>query len=162
MGLTRHLRMAACDIEEMTVDSLKFAFASSDMRHVDQHFGSAKAFAIYAVDPRHATLLEVAQFEEHAKDGNEDKLIAKLEILEGCAAVYCQAVGASAIRQLVARGIQPLKVSEGAAISDLVEALQEELGDTPSSWLAKAIKRQRPASAEQERFDNMEAEGWRE
>ncbi|MEI6746113.1 MAG: NifB/NifX family molybdenum-iron cluster-binding protein, partial [Methylococcaceae bacterium] len=44
------------------------------MLHVDQHFGSAQSFAIYAVNPEQAELLEAAQFGNLAQDGNEDKL----------------------------------------------------------------------------------------
>ena len=36
-----------------------------------------------------------AQFGDLAEDGNEDKLVSKLDVLKGCVAVYCQAAGAS-------------------------------------------------------------------
>ena len=88
--------------------ALKIAFATTDMETVNQHFGSAKSFAIYAVNMDDAQLLEAAQFGELSQDGNEDKLSVKLDLLSGCAAVYCQAVGGSAINQLIAKGIQPV------------------------------------------------------
>ena len=44
--------------------ALKIAFATTDMETVNQHFGSAKSFAIYAVDMEDAQLLEAAQFGE--------------------------------------------------------------------------------------------------
>lgn len=139
---------------------LKVAFATTDLRRVDQHFGSARAFAVYGVGPEQSTLAEMLQFGGQLQDGNEDKLQAKLEALHGCAAVYCQAVGSSAIRQLLSLGVQPVRVSEGAPVSDLLESLRDELRQGPSAWLAKAIARQTPVS--QERFDAMEAEGWTE
>jgi nitrogen fixation protein NifX len=71
---------------------------------------------------------------------------------------YSQAIGASAIRQLLARNIQPVKVTEGAEIADSLAALQEELKAGPSSWLAKAIQRQH--GWDKRKFDDMEAEGW--
>ena len=76
--------------------ALKVAFATTDMETVNQHFGSAKSFALYAVDMENSELLEVAQFGELSQDGNEDKLSVKIELLSGCAAVYCQAIGGSA------------------------------------------------------------------
>jgi nitrogen fixation protein NifX len=142
-------------------NSIQVAFASTDMKHVNQHFGSSKSFAIYTVNADNATLKEVAQFEAFAQDGNEDKLVEKLDLLNGCAAVYCQAVGGSAIRQLLARDIQPVKVSECSEISELVAALQEELRDGPTAWLAKAVNKQKKTDDES-RFDDMEAEGWQE
>jgi nitrogen fixation protein NifX len=93
-------------------------------------------------------------------DGNEDKLAAKIDVLAGCVAVYSQAVGASAISQLKARGIQPVKVSPGAEIADLIGSLQDQLREGPSHWLAKAIAGTMPA--DRSRFDAMEAEGWEE
>jgi nitrogen fixation protein NifX len=156
----RHLRIV--DTKRMDTDiSLKVAFASSNGLQVDQHFGSAVGFVFYAVNPASAQLLEVAQFEASAQDGNEDKLSAKLSLLEGCAAVYCQAVGASAIRQLTAKGIQPVKVSESCEIDSLIQALQEELHQGPSSWVAKALKRSQ-SSTDLQRFEHMEQEGWQE
>ncbi len=153
----RRLRVSTeVDINTM----LKFAFASTDMKHVDQHFGSAQGFALYGVDMDKAELLEVVQFSETEQDGNENKLVDKMATLEGCAAVYCQAVGGSAIRQLTMRGIQPIKVSAGANIAELIENIQEELRAGPTAWLAKALRRQQPKDTN--RFDDMEAEGWHE
>ena len=73
---------------------LKVAFASSDRRTVDQHFGSSRSFVFYGIDPERAELQSVVEFGELDQDGNEDKLAAKLELLDGCIAVYCRACGA--------------------------------------------------------------------
>ena len=140
--------------------ALKIAFATTDMETVNQHFGSAKSFAIYAVNMDDAQLLEAAQFGELQQDGNEDKLSVKIELLNGCAAVYCQAVGGSAINQLIAKNIQPVKVHEGGKIKDLIVDLQNEMRAGPSSWLAKAINQHK--SPDPERFNQMEDEGWDE
>lgn len=142
------------------VTAIKVAFATTDMVHVNQHFGSAKSFALYAVNPEQAELMEAAQFGELTQDGNEDKLSVKLQLLEGCAAVYCQAVGASAIKQILSQGIQPIKVHEGSRIQDLLADLQTEMKSGPSSWLAKAINQHK--SPDPKRFDAMEEEGWDE
>jgi nitrogen fixation protein NifX len=140
--------------------AIKVAFATTDMIHVNQHFGSAKSFAVYAVDPEHAELLEAAQFGELAQDGNEDKLSVKIQLLDGCAAVYCQAIGASAIKQIIAQGIQPIKVHEGSTIKSLITDLQTEMKSGPSSWLAKAISQNK--GPDPERFNEMADEGWEE
>jgi nitrogen fixation protein NifX len=140
--------------------AVKVAFASSDMHQVDQHFGAAESFAIYAVDMERVELLEVVQFGQLSMDGNEDKLVAKIAALDGCIAVYTQAVGASAVSQLKAKGIQPVKVSPGADVKDLLDSLQDQLREGPSAWLARAIDAQKPADPD--RFQAMEAEGWDE
>ena len=140
--------------------ALKIAFATTDMKHVNQHFGSAKSFAIYAVDPERTEFVEAAQFGVQDQDGNEDKLAVKFDLLKGCAAVYCQAVGASAVKQLVALGIQPVKVHEDSPIQKLLDDLQKELRSGPSSWVARAIKQQ--SGDDTKRFDEMADEDWQE
>lgn len=161
MALQRRLQLVQCNTEdEWMASALRVAFATTDMKQVDQHFGAAKSFAIYAVNPEHLCFAEVMEFGQLAMDGNEDKLAAKISALDGCIAVYSQAIGASAINQLKARGIQPVKVSPGAEINDLLESLQQELREGPSRWLARAIAEQ--ALPDASRFDDMEAEGWEE
>lgn len=139
---------------------LKVAFASSDREQVDQHFGSSRSFAIYGVNPEQCQLLSVVEFGDLDQDGNEDKLVTKLDLLQGCIAVYCRACGASAVRQLMSIGVQPVKVSEDARIEELIETLQAELREGPSAWLAKAIRRTQGGDVQ--RFDAMAAEGWDE
>ena len=134
------------------------AFATRDRRTVDQHFGAAESFAIYRIEPDRSTLVEVVQFGPLARDGNEDKLAAKIAALAGCAAVYCQAVGASAVNQLRTQGIQALKVDLGTPIRVLIGGLQAELTAGPNAWLARALKDREPRDAG--RFDRMAEEGW--
>ena len=139
---------------------LRVAFATTDGKIVDQHFGSAQSFAIYGVNPERTQLMTVSEFGALEQDGNEDKLANKLALLQGCIAVYCRACGASAVRQLLAIEVQPVKVPDDATITDLLAALQAELREGPSSWLAKAIQRHQGVDAS--RFDAMEAEGWQD
>lgn len=154
---TRQLQILDSECDDTL---LRVAFASSDRETVDQHFGSSRSFVIYGVSSDQMQLLSVAEFGELEQDGNEDKLVSKLALLEGCIAVYCRACGASAVRQLLAQGIQPVKVSEESRIDELIEALQNELKDGPSAWLAKALRKTQPADTG--RFDAMAAEGWDE
>ncbi len=157
MALLRCLKV----VDETGVDeTLKIAFATTDMKHVDQHLGSARTFAIYAVDTEHAVLLEAAQFDAAEQDGNEDKLVAKIAMLQGCVAVYCKAVGSSAIRQLLMRDILPVKAADRAVIADLIKSVQDMLRGGAPAWPAKAADRGRRADAG--RFDAMETEGWKE
>ncbi|MFI3194649.1 MAG: nitrogen fixation protein NifX [Methylococcaceae bacterium] len=161
MSLTRRIHIVPdTDKEKFMQTALKIAFATTDMETVNQHFGSAKSFALYAVDQEEAHFLEAAQFGELNQDGNEDKLSVKLDLLDGCAAVYCQAVGGSAINQLIARNIQPVKVHENSKIKTLIMDLQTEMKAGPSSWLAKAINQHK--GPDPERFNKMAEEGWDE
>jgi nitrogen fixation protein NifX len=161
MALQRRLKVLRPGIEDKWMDTaVRVAFASTDMQQVNQHFGAAESFALYAIDMERIELIEVVQFGMLEMDGNEDKLVAKINALDGCIAVYSQAVGASAVSQLKQRGIQPVKVTPGASVPDLLESLQEQLREGPSAWLARAIEAQKPADPD--RFQDMEAEGWDE
>lgn len=136
----RHLKLVK-PIEEASM-TVRIAFATSDRRAVNQHFGAAESFAIYEVGEGETRLIEVAEFIETAMDGHEGKLAAKVELLGDCAAVYCNAVGASAIQQLLAAGIQPMRVDEGTLIDELLCGLQRNLTNDPPVWLAKHLKKQ--------------------
>lgn len=165
MGLLRRMQVIDGSGEALDHDlsadiGIKVGFATKDMLAVNQHFGSTEGLAVYSVTPDSAKLVEVFQFGHPKQDDNENKLEEKIEALDSCAAVYCHAIGASAVKQLLAKGVQPIKMSDNIAIDDLVELLQEEMQSGPSSWMAKAIDRQKGPDIN--RFDRMEAEGWDE
>jgi len=139
---------------------VRIALASSDRVLVDQHFGAATAFAIFEVSTASSQLLEVIEFLDTAQDGNENKLPAKIATLAGCAAVYCLAVGASAVKQLLAGGIQPIRIEEGTPIERLIADVQAEIKAGAGGWLARALKSNEPVDTR--KFDEMEEEGWQE
>jgi len=137
---------------------LKVAFSTSDRVMVDQHFGASVGFAIFAVDGERAKLVEVVEFPEEAMDGNENKLAEKINALGGCAAVYCLAVGGSAVRQLLVAGIQPIRLEEEADIEPLLDDLRRSVREGGVSWIEKALHR----DTDESRFDRMAEEGWEE
>mgnify|MGYP001491087466 CR=1 FL=1 len=138
---------------------LKVAFASTDRTRVNQHFGAAEGFVVYEVTPDKATLVGVAEFAEEAMDGNEDKLGAKVDFLEGCAAVYVMAIGASAIKKLLAKGVQPIRVDEVDGIDDLLVEISKAMSEGGVAWIDRTLAAQAKAKAE-DRFATMEEEGW--
>ncbi|MDP1536365.1 MAG: NifB/NifX family molybdenum-iron cluster-binding protein [Burkholderiales bacterium] len=137
---------------------LKVAFATDDRVRVNQHFGAATGFVIYTLDAERAKLVGVAEFPEESMDGNESKLAAKIAALDGCAAVYCLAVGGSAMRQLMASGIQPLRLENDGAIEALLAQLKTAIHAGGVPWVDKALKKDGDAS----RFARMAEEGWEE
>ncbi len=144
---------------EVLTTTLKVAFASSDRQRVDQHFGATEGFVVFDVGPDKATLTGVGEFRPEQMDGNEDKLAAKVEFLSGCAAVFVMAVGASAIKQLLVKGIQPIRISD----TDLIDTLLSDIADAIRSggvpWIDRALAAQRRAE-NSDRFAVMEEEGW--
>jgi nitrogen fixation protein NifX len=138
--------------------AVKVAFATTDMEHVDDHFGSAETFAIWQVGEDEARCVGDARMASDATRPNEAKLPAKIATLEGCVAVYCAAIGPSAVQQLLRSGVRPVPITEGEAIASLVVTLQEELR-SGAPWLARALG---PRPGEADRFAVMESEGWEE
>jgi nitrogen fixation protein NifX len=142
---------------------LKLAFASDNRARVNLHFGAATAFVVYEIGPDKAALSGFAEFPEETMDGNENKLAAKIEFLAGCDAVFVHAIGASAIRQLLARGIQPIRVGQNDDIAGLLReiraALREDGAESRVPWIARALAARAKANAI-DRFTLMESEGW--
>ncbi len=138
---------------------LKVAFASNDRETVNQHFGAAEGFAIYALDGERAQLVELAEFPPESMDGNENKLPAKIASLAGCAAVYCLAAGGSAVKQLLAAGVQPVRLDDETPIDKLLKQISSAVKDGGIAWVDKAVKTQKSDTS---RFDQMAEEGWEE
>lgn len=159
----RHLKLVNPPQAGQQEPALRIAFASSDRHTVNQHFGAAEAFVIYTLHASGFQLAEVVEFQDRdiQQDGHEGKLEAKIHLLDQCAAVYCNAVGASAIRQLLATGIQPLKVDEGENLELLLKSLAENWHHQPPVWLQRALRQQqRPAATA--RFADMATQDWNE
>ena len=136
--------------------TLRIAFASNDRLHVNQHFGAAEGFFIYDVSLDKASLVAVGEFPATSMDGNEDKLAAKIDFLDGCAAVFVLAVGGSAIKQLMAAGVQPVRIDGANRVGDLLADIQTGMRDGGVPWIDKALAAQKNP----ERFASMAEEAW--
>lgn len=138
---------------------LKVAFASADRCRVNQHFGAAEGFVVYEVGPAQAALVGYGEFPAEAMDGNEGKLAAKVDFLAGCAAVFVMAIGASAIKQLLAHGIQPIRITASDSIDELLADIGKAMRDGGVPWIDRALAAQARAPAA-DRFSRMADEGW--
>lgn len=168
---------------------LHIAFASTDEIHVNTHFGAAERFVIYDISPGVAELVGVGEFasavmkgenkdkklpvgtvytpgpEMAAKPGEldkppEDKVVAKLDFLKDCAAVYAASIGTSSIKRLMAAGIQPVIVDNNHEIVDLLNEVSLALSCGGLSWVDKAKARFLAGGKSPDRFERMEREGW--
>jgi nitrogen fixation protein NifX len=139
---------------------LRVAFATSDGECVNQHFGSSQGFHVFGISGSEANLLTTKVFPKEKKDGNEDKLKPKLAWLHGSDLVYCGSVGGSATKQLIMLGAHPVVVKGGPEIEEIIEELQGELNGTLSPMLERVIRQK--AGKSDDRFDEMEDEGWAE
>ncbi|MEI8633972.1 NifB/NifX family molybdenum-iron cluster-binding protein [Vibrio sp. PP-XX7] len=73
---------------------LKVGFMTLDRQHVDQHFGSAKTVLIYGVNRSGWHVLEAIEYPGQS-DAPHHRLPTRIQDLQACAAVFCNACGAS-------------------------------------------------------------------
>ncbi len=119
---------------------MKVAFATQDNVHINAHFGWAKKVDIYDVSDEGFDFLNTVEFGGELKeDGNEDKLVPKINAVEGCTLVYVSAIGGSAASRLLKNKITPLKAeNKDEEITDVLNSLVKTLGNPPP-WLRKAL-----------------------
>lgn len=130
---------------------LKIAFASSDQKKVNLHFGGAEQLVIYDVSPGRADLVGIQRFFKAEQVGEagrgglsgsaEDKVIPKLDFVDGCAAVYAASIGGNSVRRLMLKGIQPIVVDDGHELLDLLNEVSLALVYGGLPWVEKAKKK---------------------
>lgn len=133
---------------------MKIAFTTEDQIHINSHFGWAKKIDVYEVSTEGYKFLETLTFDGELKeDGNEDKLVPKLEALKDCTIVYVSAIGGSAAARLIKQKITPVKArSEEETIAEVLNKLVETLKGNPPPWLRKALQQKSHS------FEELEAE----
>ncbi len=165
---------------------LRVAFASTDQVHVDLHFGAAERFVVYDVSPGEAELVGIGEFTPALMTGQnrfqhltedqvvpvpfesmypspeelqkppEDKVVAKLEFLQGCGAIYAASIGTSSIKRLMVAGIQPIIVDHGHLIVDLLNDVSRALTRGGVAWVERAVAQPKTT----DRFAGMAERGW--
>ena len=120
---------------------MKVAFATQDNIHINAHFGWAKKVDIYDVSSEGYNFLNTIEFGGVLKeDGNEDKLVPKINAVADCTIVYVSAIGGSAASRLLKNQITPLKAeNKEDEITDVLNSLVKTL-DNPPPWLRKALR----------------------
>ncbi len=116
---------------------MKVAFTSSDGICVDCHFGSSEAFFVWEVDLDRAHCLGPRSVPD--RDGQEDRIVARANLLSDCAIVCTEQIGGPAAAKLVARHIHPIKTAGATPVTEIVQRLQGVLRGHPAPWLRKAM-----------------------
>ena len=121
---------------------MKVAFTTSDNLHVNAHFGWAKNIDLYEVSPSGFSFVSTLDFGGDLKeDGNEDKLVPKIEALKGCTLLYVSAIGGSAAARLINRNVTPIKArTDQDKIDDILNELVKSLKGNPPPWLRKVLR----------------------
>jgi nitrogen fixation protein NifX len=123
---------------------MKVAFTTSDNVHINAHFGSAQKIDLYDVSTDGFNFLNTIEFNgDLQENGNEDKLVPKIEALADCAIVYVSTIGGSAAARLIRHKVTPIKArSEEEKIDDILNELVKTLKGNPPPWLRKIIQQE--------------------
>jgi nitrogen fixation protein NifX len=130
---------------------MKVAFATTDGRLVDEHFGRAGMFMIYEftkdgyadMGPRvFAEGRDIAVESTKGQGSLHDFAVEdKVEKLADCKIVYVTAVGGPSAARLTKHGMMPVKVVEGSDIEELAGQLLTVIKTSPPPWLKKLLSR---------------------
>ena len=109
------------------------------MRNYPNPFNPSTRIEYTLAKPGHLSLKVYNVRGELKEDGNEDKLVPKINAVADCTIVYVSAIGGSAASRLLKKKITPLKVEDqDDEITDVLNSLVRTLGNPPP-WLRKAL-----------------------
>ena len=117
---------------------MKVAFATKDLETINDHFGWAKQFAIYEVNPDGYTCLGAVKTEEEIEE-EDDKINSKINALKGVSIVYCEAIGPTAAARVVQSRMHPMKVNAPTPINETLDSLVAMLGKNPPPWIRRIL-----------------------
>jgi nitrogen fixation protein NifX len=137
---------------------MKIAFATTDGKNIDEHFGRAGTFIIYEITDGGYQFVEVRKFAEgidHAVmdtrekgQAHDDAVQSKVDRLADCRLIYLTELGGPSAARLIKKGIMPMKVKGPVSIENALEQLEETIKKSPPPWLRKAMEKDRSQESE--------------
>ena len=128
---------------------MKVAFATTDEKNVNEHFGRAGSFAIYEMIEGGFRFIEIRKFAEgmdrtvmDSRDTgplHDSAVQNKVDRLADCKLIYLTEIGGPSAARLVKKGIMPMKIKEPVAIEKALQQLAETIKESPPPWLKKAM-----------------------
>jgi nitrogen fixation protein NifX len=130
---------------------MKVAFATTDGKNIDEHFGRAGMFAIYEITEgghkfvatrKFADGMDMAVVDTKDKGSlHDDAVQNKVEKLADCKLIYLTEIGGPSAARLVKKGIMPMKMKEIVTIESALGQLLETIKKSPPPWLRKALSK---------------------
>lgn len=115
------------------------AFTSSDGKTIDLHFGQTDSFEVWDIARERFAYVGKRTTKSEAFGHEEDKTIARANLVADCKIVYTMQIGGPAAAKLVSRRIQPMKTNTETPIAEVIDKLQEVLKGRPPPWLRKSL-----------------------
>lgn len=119
---------------------MKVVFVIQDLKCVDVYFGWVKNIVIYDVSFEGYYFFEVIQFDgDFKEDGNEDKLVLKIEVIKDCMIFYVVVIGGFGVVWVVVNNIYLMKVVQFEVIDDFCVKFEDVLKGLLLFWLCKVL-----------------------
>ncbi|TCS39720.1 NifB/NifX family molybdenum-iron cluster-binding protein [Reinekea marinisedimentorum] len=148
------------DAIDETEVSGRIAVATSDRLYVNEHFGTATNFLIFALIKNEWHLQKAIEYPATDRKHSQNKLISRINALAGCNAVYSNAVGPSAVQQLLQKKIQPIIVESDTNIKQLLAAINQDRKTARTGWLSQLNKTKSQLSDKREKMLELLDEDW--
>ncbi len=130
---------------------MRIAFATTDGKNIDEHFGRAGMFAIYDMTETGHRFVEMRTFADgmdmavvDTKDKgplHDSAVQNKVDKLADCKLIYLTEIGGPSAARLVKKGIMPMKMKEIVSIESALGQLLETIKKSPPPWLRKALNK---------------------
>ncbi len=130
---------------------MKVAFATTDGKQVNEHFGRAGMFVIYEIMETGHRFVETRKFAEgvdmavvDTKDKgplHDDFVQGKVDRLADCKLIYLTEIGGPSAARLAKKGIMPMKVKDVISIESALSQLETTIKQSPPPWLRKAMSK---------------------
>jgi nitrogen fixation protein NifX len=75
----------------------------------------------------------------------DDKVLAKLDLIKDCVAVFAVSIGRSSVKRLVEGGIQPVMVENGSEIAAILYEIAGNIKTGGVSWIDLALHDKDPS-----------------
>ena len=115
---------------------ITLAFASDDGVTINQHFGWAKTFWLYAIDQEQSQFLKSVDVGEEPQEEHL-KLAHRIETIKGARIVFCTHIGPTASHMVQASKITSVKSTE--TIEEAIGKIQNLLLGEMPLWLARIV-----------------------
>ena len=130
---------------------MKVAFATTDGKNIDEHFGRAGMFAIYEFTDGGFHFVELRKFADGMDKSvtdtrdmgplHDSAVQGKVDRLADCKLIYLTEIGGPSAARLVKKGIMPMKVIEVVSVESALNQLAEKIRKSPPPWLRKAMQK---------------------
>jgi nitrogen fixation protein NifX len=126
---------------------MTIAFASSEGKLIDQHFGWSKKFYLYQVDEYTSKFINEIESSDEPEE-EKAKLEYKIGTIDDADIMYCTQIGPTASKMVQSAGIHPVRVQEGEVIAEAISNLQEMLNSgNPPMWLLRMFHKAKERGA---------------